>query len=161
MLKSANFIFLNVALRNKSQRFLCSECFKSRPWRLLNQTEMKIIRREPNLCNPILAFSHRFETLEGYSVFHRWLCAAAHTHTYYKLLHIAVVTRRSRERFLPALKENPAHSYLILKFPYAPPNPPPSHSVYFPAMTVWWCLAHTGEAVLKSYSTLLAWLVRA
>lgn len=118
------FFFLNLALKNKSQWFLCLECFKTRPWRLLNQTEMKIVRREPNLCNPILADSQRFETLEGYSVFHRWLSAAAYTHTYYKLLHIAVVTRRSRERFLPALKENPAYSYLILKVLYAYPQLP-------------------------------------
>lgn len=110
MPKSANLKKKKFALKSKSQWLLCLECFKTRFWRLLNQTEMKIVRREPNLCNPILAFSRRFETLEGYSIFHRRLFAATHTHTYYKLLHIAVVTRRSREQFLLALKENPTYS---------------------------------------------------
>lgn len=113
----------------EEQWILCLECFKTQSWRLLNQTEKKIVRREPNLCNPILAFSWRFEMLEGYSVFHRRLSAAAHTHTYYKLLHIAVVTRRSRERFHPALKENPTYSlqFWILDSKVSSWSPRPEH----------------------------------
>lgn len=120
---------------------------------------------KPNLCNPILAFSRIFETLEGYFVFRRGLAAAAHTHTYYKLLHIAVVTRRSWERFLPTVPPpknllityNP--EYLILKGLFGPPQCQ-THSGYFQVKTIWRCLTHTGEAILKSYFTLLAWLGR-
>lgn len=107
------FSFLNSALKSKPQWLLCLECFKTQPWRLLNQTEMKIVRRKPNLSNPILAFLRRFETLEGYSVFHRRLSSAAHTHTHTNCYILP---------WLPveAEKDFTQHSKKILLIPYNP-----------------------------------------
>lgn len=107
------FSFLNSALKNKLQWLLCLECFKTQSWRLLNQTEMKIVRPKPNLSNPILAFLQRFETLEGYSVFHRRLSTAAHTHTHTNCYILP---------WLPveAEKDFTQHSKKILLIPYNP-----------------------------------------
>lgn len=100
------FLFQKSALKSKHQWLLCLECFKTGPWRLLNQTEMKIVRRKPNLSNPILAFLWRFETLEGYSVFHRRLSTAAH-------IQIATYCRGYQKKLKRILPSTLRKSYLF------------------------------------------------
>lgn len=86
---------------------------------------MKIVRRKPNLSNPILAFLQRFETLEGYSVFHRRLSTAAHTHTHTNCYILPWLPVEAEKDFTQHSKKillipyNP--KYLILKFLYGYP----------------------------------------
>lgn len=111
--------FWNSALRSEPKQIQSMKCFKKWTWHLLSQIEMKIVKYKPNLCNLFLAFSQRFQPLEGCPVFHIHPSAATHSHTQlnwyalpqcaalYKLLHIITVTRYSRIWFLRALIENP------------------------------------------------------
>lgn len=69
--RSANFFFFFWTLHrganpNKSR---ARGCFQKWTWHLLNQIEIKIVKYEPNLCNPLVVFSQIFELLEGCSVF--------------------------------------------------------------------------------------------
>ena len=76
------FFFFNSASRSEPKRVQSAECLKKWTWHLLNQIEIKIVKHKPNLRNLPLAFAQRFVPLEGYSVFHRQLSTASHTHTH-------------------------------------------------------------------------------
>lgn len=81
-LEACQISFFNSASRSEPKRVRSAECLKKWTWHLLNQIEIKIVKRKPNLRNLLLAFAQRFVLLEGYSVFHRQLSIASHTHAH-------------------------------------------------------------------------------